>query len=197
MVFVESVAGHSFTDGVAAIMGGGITIDPIAPSEEQKVIELIKKNLRSFSEAGTVLASTFRRLERLHDIYQAPGSTFLVVRELDNPGEPIGSAGIGPMAALPPSEGIGEIREVVVDESYRGKGIGRTLLERCLVEARRFGYKRIYLEATPQMEKAQKLFLSFGFKPVQQKRSEEGKPVDDTGFPCYYLLDLSELKSNP
>jgi putative acetyltransferase len=181
--------GSLVSDGVAAVMGGGIILDTLVSADEQKIIDLIRRSLDGFTEAGSVLAATYRRLEKLYDTYNQEGCRFIVVKDLDH-NTCIGAAGLAPLAGLPPSDGVGEIRDVVVDESYRGRGIGRMLLERALDEARRLGYKRIYLETTPQMEKAQKLFLNFGFTPVKQQQHTPGKEQKEESFPCYYLLHL-------
>ncbi len=90
------------------------------------------------------------------------------------------------MQGLSPGEGLGEIRDLMVEEAFRGHGIGGRLLKRCLAEALRIGYERLYLETTPQMEHAQKLFLRYGFRPVTTGASKIGKSDD---MPCYYLME--------
>jgi putative acetyltransferase len=152
---------------------------------------MIRDGIGAYVEAGTVLASTFRRLDRLKGVYEAPGSIYIVAR--DKRGDAgsvgtgvIGGAGLGPLHGLSPSEGLGEIRDLVVRPEWRGHGIGARLLKRCLDEAKRFGYQRLYLEATPQMEQAQKLFIRYGFHPVT---TGAARVIPPEAMPCYYILE--------
>ncbi len=41
------------------------------------------------------------------------------------------------------TEDLGEVRSLVVDDSFKGRGLGRLLVERIVEEARRLGLKRI------------------------------------------------------
>ena len=182
---------EGFSDAVANMAAAGITIDRLAARDEMAVVGLIRKILADFPEAGTVLAATFRRLERMTSTYTAEGACYFVVRDQED-GRIIGGAGLGPMAGLPFAEGVGEVRDMVLDQPYRGKGLARRLLQRCMIEAKSLHYKRVYLETTPQMEKARRLFTSFGFKPVEQKTSSR-EPSVDAQFPCYFVLDLTPV----
>ncbi len=74
----------------------------------------------------------------------------------------------------------------MVEPSFRGHGIGARLLKRCLSEAQRIGYDRLYLETTPQMEHAQKLFIRNGFRPVTTGVAKISKT---DSMPCYYLME--------
>lgn len=185
--------GEGFQDSLSVLGGGGISIEPLSPKDELAAVALIRANLAEFPEAGTVLAATFRRIENLSQYYGGEGAKFFVIKDVDS-GLCVGAVGIGPMAGLPPSEGVGEVRDMVVDASYRSRGLGRRLLERCVHEAKEMGYKRIYLETTPQMEKALRLFASFGFIPVQQKSRTNTENQSGGQFPCYFVLNLSATK---
>lgn len=188
-MYEDFARGEGLADSFSNI-GGGVAIEPLTPRDERAAVALLRSNLADFPEAGTVLAATFRRIENLSQYYCREGSKFYLIRDVDS-GQCIGTAGIGPMAGLPPSEGVGEVRDMVVDEGYRSRGLGRRLLERCIEEAKAMGYKRIYLETTPQMEKARRLFSSFGFIPVQQKSVSKKETAAEGQFPCYFVLDLS------
>jgi putative acetyltransferase len=168
-----------------------VVLSTMADSEQELVGEMIRKGIGAYEEAGTVLASTFRRLDRLKSVYEAPGSIYIVARDKrslpESPsGTVIGGAGLGPLHGLSPAEGLGEIRDLVVRPEWRGHGVGARLLKRCLEESRRLGYQRLYLEATPQMEQAQKLFIRYGFRPVTTGSS---KVSPGEAMPCYYILE--------
>lgn len=190
MVDWTTVAPHpiGFLDKVQAMTSDDVLIEPITPETEPFVKDLIRRNLQGYEEAGSVLASTFRRLRDLISTYKAEGSTFFVLRDMTESGTIIGAAGIGSLHGLPPSEGLGEVRDLVLEEGYRGRGLGARLLKRCVEEAKSLGYKRLYLETTPQMEKAQKLFLRFGFRPVTQAQTDL-RGGQDAKVPCYFILE--------
>jgi putative acetyltransferase len=180
---------------IMKLADGPISISTLRPEDETALVNLIRRNLDSFEEAGSVLASTFRRIDKLGATYLQQGFAFFVVRDTGT-GACIGGAGLGPLAGLATSEGIGEIRELVIESSYRRRGIGGLLLGRCLEKAREYGYRRLYLETTPQMENAQKLFQRFGFRPVTQSQSKKSAKASEDTLPCYFMLeDLTEAKA--
>ena len=177
------------TEANGTSRGSGLTEDRWA-QDYAEVTGLIRRNLINYEEAGNVLASTFRRLDCLATTYGDPASsTFLIARDVNADGLVVGGAGLGPLHGLSPLDGMGEVRDLVVDREYRGRGIGAKLLKRCVEQARFFGYQRLYLETTPQMEKAQKLFVRFGFRPITHAQGH-GVPIDAQGdIPCYFILD--------
>jgi GNAT superfamily N-acetyltransferase len=63
-------------------------------------------------------------------------------------------------------ESIGEIKRMYVRPEFRGKGIGRALLERLVDEAREIGYPRIRLDSARFMEEAHSLYRSTGFQEI-------------------------------
>jgi putative acetyltransferase len=174
-----------------------IIIEELSVETEPCVRELIRRNLQDYDEAGSVLASTFRRLADLMRVYKSEGSNYFVLKDTSGSGVCLGGAGIGSLHGLPPSEGLGEVRDLVLDKPFRGQGLGTRLLKRCVEEAKALGYKRLYLETTPQMENAQKLFIRFGFRPVTQAQTESRLSMSkggaaseiSPGVPCYFILD--------
>lgn len=164
-----------------------VVINPMVKEDQAAVTDIIRGGIGAYDEAGTVLASTFRRLEDVFSVYDAPGSIYIVARDKGNHGMIIGGAGLGPLHGLSPSEGLGEIRDLVVNPQWRGHGIGARLIKRSLDEAKRLGYQRLYLETTPQMEQARKLFIRYGFRPVTTGSPKVGQTGDT--MPCYYILE--------
>ncbi len=162
-----------------------VVIDTFAAADQSEVKQMIKRNLEQFQEAGSVISSTFRRLENLLATYSCEGSRYFVCKDKKS-GRPIAGAGLGPLHGLPVSEGVAEIRDLVVEPGFRGQGIGAKLLNRCIKEAKEIGYKRLYLETTPQMEKAQKLFLRRGFRPVTEGQANDSK---EAGIACYFVME--------
>jgi len=65
------------------------------------------------------------------------------------------------------SEKICEVRTLFVRPTFRGDGIGKTLVEAILKEARNFGYEIARLDTLAFMNSALKLYHSFGFYKVE------------------------------
>ena len=65
------------------------------------------------------------------------------------------------------------IDNVAVDPSYRGKGLGRTLLEFAEAEARRAGFDSIYLYTHEKMKENIALYSGIGY--VEYDRRSQGE----------------------
>ncbi|MGD2158216.1 MAG: GNAT family N-acetyltransferase [Anaerolineales bacterium] len=70
-------------------------------------------------------------------------------------------------------EEIAEIKRMYVRPSFRGRGIGRELLEYLFCEAELLGYKTIRLDSARFMDVAHSLYRSFGFKDVKPYSESE------------------------
>ncbi len=55
--------------------------------------------------------------------------------------------------------------EFFIEEKYRGQGIGRVVLEKAIVEAKKLGVKQLYLEVERHNIGAEHLYESIGFYP--------------------------------
>lgn len=110
----------------------------------------------------------------------APPEGRLLLMECD--GEPAGCVALHPLEA-----GICEIKRLYVRPRYRGKGLGRVLVERILSEARTAGYGRIRLDTVePVMKDAVAMYRRFGFRDIPPYREN---PIEG----AMYL----ELELNP
>ncbi|MCC5906824.1 MAG: GNAT family N-acetyltransferase [Balneolaceae bacterium] len=58
----------------------------------------------------------------------------------------------------------GELKRLYVRSDYRGKGIGKQLVEAFIHTARKAVYKHLCLDTLPSMHSAQKLYNKLGFK---------------------------------
>ncbi|HEV7992460.1 MAG TPA: GNAT family N-acetyltransferase [Gemmatimonadaceae bacterium] len=97
-----------------------------------------------------------------------------------------GDSVIGCVALQPLPAGVGEVKRMFVDEEWRGRGVGRALLERLVESARTRGHREIRLGTLPEMIEAQTLYRSVGFVPIAAYRSAE------IGHPLFFSLALGE-----
>jgi putative acetyltransferase len=75
---------------------------------------------------------------------------------------------VGTMGLLPLGEGTCELRKMYLAPTARGKGVGRTLLERAIAEARRRGFARMELETAAPLKRAMELYERFGFRRFEK-----------------------------
>jgi putative acetyltransferase len=71
------------------------------------------------------------------------------------------------------------MKRLYVKPRFRGLGIGTTLAETIISEARKIGYKRMCLDTVVSMREAQLIYQSMGFKDVEPYRYN---PICDTRF---------------
>ena len=80
--------------------------------------------------------------------------------------EIIGSAGI-----YKENEQEYELVKMYVNPKYRGQGISKLLLDRCLAEVRSLHAKKFYLFSNSQLKTALKLYEQYGFRHVEATNS--------------------------
>jgi len=76
-----------------------------------------------------------------------------------------GIAGYGGLLA-PEGAGQGDIQTIAVAEPFRGRGLGRRIMEALLAEAERRGAAEVFLEVRADNETAQRLYVSLGFERI-------------------------------
>jgi putative acetyltransferase len=64
-----------------------------------------------------------------------------------------------------------EMKRLYVRPAFRGKGVGRMLIDALTHSAREVGYQRMRLDTLPSMTKAISVYRSFGFKEIPPYRA--------------------------
>jgi putative acetyltransferase len=72
-----------------------------------------------------------------------------------------------------------EMKRLYVRPAWRRSGVGRKLAEAVITEARARGYRRMLLDTLPEMETAQTLYRSIGFRDTEPYRHN---PVPGASF---------------
>jgi len=142
---------------------------------------LIKNVFREFhiDKPGTVY--TDPTTDKLYELFQEPGATYWVVE--DNK-QIVGGCGIYPTPGLPTN--CVELVKFYLLKSYRGKGIGKSLLELTDKSAKKLGYTQLYLESFPELESAVSMYEKAGFNRIE-------KPLGNTGHHACSIWMIKEL----
>jgi putative acetyltransferase len=100
-----------------------------------------------------------QELEGLPGDYARPKGELLLALE--------GGLPVGCVAMRPLAPGICEMKRLYVRPSYRGKGLGKQLIDAILAAARRAEYACMRLDTLSSMKAARFLYSAFGFKPIR------------------------------
>lgn len=130
-------------------------------------------------QQGTVYSDP--TTDNLYDLFQTEKS-MLWVAEIDN--EVVGCCGIYPTIGL--QKNCVELVKFYLSAKSRGKGIGKTLMEKSIESAREFGYSELYLESLPIYSKAVSIYEKQGFVKLD-------KPLGDSGHTTCDIWMLKQL----
>ena len=98
-------------------------------------------------------------LRSLPGKYAAPDGRLLLAYQEEN------LAGCIALRKL--DDGVCEMKRLFVREDFRGQKIGVQLIERLIVDARKIGYLKMWLDTyPPKMAKAVSLYESHGFRAI-------------------------------
>lgn len=157
------------------------TLREIVPADSPAVAEIIRKVMTEFGAVGEGYSINDPEVKDMYSAYSDDRSTFYV---LEKDQIIVGCGGIAPLTG---SDGtICELRKMYFLSAARGFGQGRIMLEMCLAQAKKLGYKQCYLETLKSMESANRLYQKLGFKPLCGNMGNTGHSGCDT----YYALPL-------
>lgn len=97
-------------------------------------------------------------LEGLPGDYAPPGGLILLAR--------LHGTTVGMVAYRRLDEQTCEMKRLFVQAPARGHGLSRALVTALMDHARRAGYREIYLDTLPKMDRAQQLYESLGFHDI-------------------------------
>ncbi len=135
-----------------------IFIRPIRPGDNPAIARIIRDSLTEFgaNRPGTVYYDP--TTDALFELFQQERSAYWVA-ELED--RILGGAGIFPTPGL--ATDTCELVKMYLVPEARGMGLGKKMIETCFHTARELGYKKVYLETMPELEKAVKVYEKLGF----------------------------------
>ena len=122
---------------------------------ENEIVLFVNKLLAQLSSKRKTVSEDY-----LNIIIDSPNSQLLLLIDADD--NYVGMIFIGEYNA--PSGPKAWIEDVVIDNIYRGRGLGRTMLEMTLEYLRAKGIQNISLTTNPKRISANSLYKSLGFK---------------------------------
>jgi len=162
------------------VSNNNIVIREIRQSDDVQIAKVIRSVLIEFGVPKVGTAYADEALDKMTETYNLDKASYFVIE--DN-GRIIGGAGI---AQLENFEGnICELQKMYFLPDARGIGLGAKMMDACLNQAKRFGFKKCYLETMPYMNDAKKLYKKVGFKMLD-------KPMGNTG---HYSCNVWMIKN--
>ena len=146
-----------------------ITIRSIQPSDNPFIAKVIRDTLAEFgaNHPGTVYYD--ETTDHLSDLFSVNGSTYFIAEE---DGVILGGSGIYPTEGLPAD--TCELVKMYLVPSARNKGLGGLLINKSLEFAKEAGYKQVYLESMPELQKALSVYEKFGFEYLSGPMGNSG-----------------------
>ena len=130
--------------------------------DREKVTNLVYSILNEYNLKADP-ECTDADLKDIENSYFEKGGTFYVLEERD--GSIIGAYGLCPVG-----QQTCELRKMYLHSAYRGKGLGKFLMESALAKAKQMKFKKIVLETASVLKEAICLYKSYGFVEYQPKR---------------------------
>ncbi len=141
----------------------GCTIEPIAPKFDPAIAAIIHDTGVEFGAIGDGFGPSDAEVSAMSQHYRIEQGSLYLVALVD--GKVVGGGGIAPFNG---SRELCELRKLFLLPDYRGQGIGKTLMLKCLAFAQSQGYQQCYLDTLASMTSAIALYRAAGFERLDQ-----------------------------
>jgi putative acetyltransferase len=144
-------------------------IREIKPSDNLDISKVIRSVILEMGAPKTGTAYEDKATDLMFETYQKEKVAYFV---LEHKNKVIGGAGIAKLDNC--EANICELQKMYFLPIARGKGLGTSLISKCLEKAKEFGFESCYLETMPYMEAARKLYAKNGFLSLEQPMGNTG-----------------------
>ena len=145
----------SLTDDVISFITDDIKLVPYNVKYKQGVFEFTDT---CFEELGKKFEPSGR-----HSFYNDIDNTFEIFYCLTDNDKVIGTVALKKL-----DDYTVELKALYLDRAYRGKGLGKKLINKAIDDARFRGYKSIFLDSMSQYKDALSLYEKAGFKSTER-----------------------------
>ena len=135
----------------------------LAAEYDAAVAELVRRNLEAVHLDIPGTAYYDEGLDHLSAYYSRPGRAYFVLTE---DGEVIGGIGLAEFDG-----DCCEMQKLYLADSAKGRGLGYVLIGHLENEARKMGYRKIYLETHTRLEAALHLYEKTGYRQIPKPDS--------------------------
>lgn len=142
-----------------------LIIRPIEPQDNAAIAQIAITVLTEFGCIGPGYASQDQELHMMYETYQAEGARYWVVKDTETQ-RILGGGGFSRLKGTTVEEGICELQKVYFYPEARGHGLGCRIVTQCIEAATQAGYRQMYLESVPAMERAIGLYRKLGFEHI-------------------------------
>jgi len=122
------------------------------------VVSIIGQTVREYAEMKVKEFSSYIPPEGIYYILQVDNKI----------------AGMGALRKL--KKNVGEVKRMYIRAEYRGRGLGKAMLQEILNKAVEFGFSTILLDTGPFMKAAQHIYRSVGFQDREEYSETEVPP---------------------
>lgn len=173
--------GRARSGGVRSPRMSEFALRPIRFEDDPAVAAIIRTVMPEYGAVGEGFAIQDPEVDFISRAYEGQRACYFVV---ERDGRVVGGGGVGPLAGE--EESVCELRKMYFLKEARGSGMGETLVRRCIEEARKMGYRTMYLETLTGMDAAQKLYVRLGFERLSEPMGATGHH----GCNRFYALGL-------
>jgi len=158
-----------------------LLIRKIKPEDNPLIEQIIKDIFPEFNMPLVGTAFEDDETPNMFESYQGEKEMYFIIE--DN-GVVVGGGGIKPLRDS--ENNICELQKMYFSPTIRGKGFGKKMFDICMQAAKKFGYKKCYLESASQLKAAIHIYENSGFIHLD-------KPLGNTGhYSCgvWMIKDL-------
>lgn len=154
-------------------------IRDISPNDNEALANVVRNVIVEMGAPTKGTAYEDEATDKMYETYDKPKAAYFVI---EHKNAVVGGGGI---AQLDGFEGnVCELQKMYFLPIARGKGLGSTLIKKCLDTAKDLGFEKCYLETLPYMKAAVKLYEKNGFQNLDA-------PMGNT---CHYSCNVWMIK---
>jgi putative acetyltransferase len=158
-----------------------INVRPIERKDNAALAKIIRQVMEEFGVNLPNTVYTDPTTDHLFELFQKDRAVYNVA-ELN--GRVVGGGGIYPTEGLPP--GVCELVKMWLLPEARGLGLGKSMIEKCMQQAKELGFTKIYLESMPELKQALRIYEKFGFEYLSAQMGNSGH----TGCQKWMIMNL-------